>query len=265
MNDLIGKNINRYHILEQLGQGGMAIVYKAFDTRLERNVALKVIRSGRETSKKFLARFEREAKSLAQLNHPNIVKVLDYGEQDGLPFLVMEYISGGTLKEKIGIPMTEKEALDFIIPIANALGYAHGKGIIHRDVKPANILISDSGQPMLSDFGIAKLLEIEAGQTLTGTGVGVGTPEYMAPEQATSKDFDHRVDIYALGIVLFELLTGKKPYQADTPMAVLLKKANDPLPDPRTMNPNLSEKTAANPLKSFAKECRFSLFQHAGV
>jgi serine/threonine protein kinase len=211
----------------------MAVVYKAFDTRLERNVAIKVILPGKEHSEKFLKRFEREAKALAGLSHPNIVKVIDYGEHEGLPYLVMEYVPGGTLKHKLGKPMPWQEAARLLLPIARALGYAHESKIVHRDVKPSNILITQSGEPLLSDFGIAKILEAEETLDLTGTGVGVGTPEYMSPEQAQGEDIDGRSDLYSLGVLFYEMLTGRRPFQANTPYAVIIKHINEPLPRPR--------------------------------
>jgi len=256
MPDLIGQSIDRYHILEPLGEGGMAVVYKAFDTRLERYVAIKVITPSQEHSEQFLKRFEREARALAQLSHPNIIKVLDYGEQGGLPYLVMEYIPGGTLKSRLKPePMDWREAAKTLIPIAEALDYAHQQGIIHRDVKPSNILLTASGQPMLTDFGIAKILQSdEATADLTGTGVGIGTPEYMAPEQGAGHGVDQRADIYALGIILYEMVTGRKPYEAVTPMAVLLQKMTEPLPRPRQINPALPEALERVLVKSLAKE-----------
>jgi len=240
MTNLIGHYLGRYHILEQLGEGGMAVVYKAFDTRLERNVAIKVILPGKEHTEKFLKRFEREAKALASLNHQNIVKVIDYGEQEGIPYLVMEYLAGGTLKQKMsGKPMPWKDSIRLLIPIANALASAHKNNIIHRDVKPANVLIAQTGETMLSDFGIAKILEAEETLDLTGTGVGVGTPEYMSPEQAQGKQVDARSDVYSLGVVFYEMLTGRKPYQADTPYAVVIKHVTEPLPNPKIYSVSL--------------------------
>lgn len=236
MDSFIGHSFGRYHIIEKLGEGGMATVYKAYDTRLERDVAVKVIRKdafSNEIIGLILKRFEREAKAMARLNHSNIVKVFDFGEHEGFPYLVMELLSGGTLKDRLGKPIPWQDAVLLLEPVARALGYAHEKGILHRDVKPSNILITEKNEPVLTDFGIAKLLGTEEGQTLTGTGVGVGTPEYMAPEQGLNKDVDGRADIYALGIILFEMVTGRKPYSADTPFAILLKQINDPLPDPR--------------------------------
>ena len=254
MANIIGQSLERYHILEQLGEGGMATVYKAFDTRLERNVAIKVILPGKQHSEKFLKRFEREAKALAGLSHPNIVGVIDYGEQDGMPYLVMEYIPGGTLKHKLtGNPMPWQEAAKLLIPIARALAYAHENKIIHRDVKPSNILITQSGEPMLSDFGIAKMLEVEETLDLTGTGVGVGTPEYMSPEQAQGKQVDARSDIYSLGVVFYEMVTGCKPYQADTPMAVVWKLASEPLPRPKQFAKDLPDIIEGILLKALSK------------
>lgn len=255
MTNFIGQSLGRYHILEQLGEGGMAVVYKAFDTRLERNVAVKVILPGKEHSEKFLKRFEREAKSLAQLSHPNIVKVVDYGEQDGLPYLVMEYLPGGTLKKKLtGKSISWQQAIKLLIPIARALDYAHQHKIVHRDIKPSNILITDSGEPMLSDFGISKMLEAEETMDLTGTGVGVGTPEYMSPEQAQGKSVDIRSDIYSLGVVLYEMVTGRRPYQADTPMAVVWKLASEPLPRPKQFMTELPDALDGILIKMLAKQ-----------
>lgn len=255
--NLSGQSLGRYHILEQLGEGGMAIVYKAYDTRLEAEVAVKVIRTENilpSVLERALKRFEREAKALAQLTHPNIVKVTDYGEYEGKPYLVMPYLPGGTLKSKLtGTPMPWQAAAHILIPIADALGYAHRHEIIHRDVKPSNILITENGQPMLADFGVAKLLDAVETMELTGTGVGIGTPEYMAPEQATNKLVDARADIYALGVVLFEMVTGRKPYTADTPMAVLIMHSRDPLPRPKNFAPNLPQEVENILLKALAK------------
>ena len=179
MPDLAGQIIGRYQILAPLGEGGMATVYKALDTHLDCEVAVKVIRVDQlapAVLEKALKRFEREAKEVAKLNHPNIVRVMDYGEHEGIPYLVMPYLHGGTLKQKMGSPIPYQKAVLLLEPIARALEYAHQRKMIHRDVKPANILIADSGDVMLSDFGIAKILDLEGGQTLTGTGMGIGTP-----------------------------------------------------------------------------------------
>jgi serine/threonine protein kinase len=230
--DLTGQSIGRYHILEQLGQGGMATVYKAFDSLLKRDVAFKIIRKEAfpsEVHGRIHKRFEREAQVLARLSHPNIVKVFDFGDVNGAPYLVMDYVPGKTLKE-VQKPLKYFQAISLVLQVAQALEHAHKNGILHRDVKPSNILINSAGVPMLADFGIAKLMELSEDQSLTGTGVGIGTPEYMAPEQSLGKNVDGRADIYALGVVLFELITGQKPFTADTPMAIVIKHINDPLP-----------------------------------
>jgi len=253
--DLIGHDVGRYHIIEQLGQGGMATVYKAYDNRLERDVAIKFIRRESvppDQVAAMLKRFEREAKSLAKLSHPNIVKVHDFGEYEGSPYLVMEYLHGGTLKARAGQAMAPVEAIHWLLPMARALDYAHRRNIIHRDVKPANILITEDGEPMLTDFGIAKILE-SGEATLTGTGVGIGTPEYMSPEQCEGRNVDRRTDIYALGVVFYELVTGRKPFKADTPMAVVIMHINSPLPRPKDYVPDLPDEVEAALFKALAK------------
>jgi len=222
----------------------MAVVYKAYDTYLEREVAVKVIRRNAfspDALERVLKRFDREAKSLARLIHPNIIPLIDYGEHEGNPYLVMPYLAGGTLKQYLGQPMLYHKAAALLMPVAEALAYAHQKSIVHRDVKPGNILITENGKPMLGDFGVARLLENEETQTLTGTGVGVGTPEYMSPEQGLGREVDGRTDVYSLGVVLYELVTGRKPYTADTPMAVVLMQTTEPLPRPRNFVPELPE------------------------
>jgi len=246
MSNLIGKSLGRYQILEQLGEGGMAIVYKAYDTRLEREVAIKMLRSDAfppEHLGRILKRFEREMETLAKLSHPNIVKIHDYGEHNGLPNLVLEYFPGGTLKQRLGKQIPWQETTQLIIPIADALRFAHERHVVHRDVKPSNILLTRKGIPMLTDFGIAKILEAEGGQTLTATtSVGIGTPEYMAPEQGLGQEVDVRADVYSLGIVFYEMVTGRKPFRADTPMAVIVKHINEPLPRPAQFVPDLPKK-----------------------
>ena len=252
-----GTDIGRYHILEQLGAGGMAVVYKAYDTRLENEVAVKFIRVGDITANalpRILKRFQIEAKKMAQLTHPNIIRVLDYGEFEGTPYLVMPYIPGGTLKAFSKLPLPVSQAAGLLLPVAEALSYAHSKGLVHRDIKPSNILITESGKPMLSDFGVAKVLESDETLDLTTTGMGVGTPEYMAPEQAEGKPIDARADIYSLGIVLYELLTGRKPFTADTPMAVIVKQMHDPLPDPSVFVAGIPLEVQALLFKVLAKK-----------
>ncbi len=235
----------------------MASVYKAYDTRLERDVAVKIIRTDMfipAALQQVMKRFEREAKSLAKLSHPNIVSIIDYGEHAGVPYLVMEYLPGGNLKDRLkGQPLPWQDSIRLLLPIVRALQFSHQQGIIHRDVKPSNILITLSGEPMLSDFGIAKILESEGSTALTGIGVGIGTPEYMAPEQWVGKT-GPQSDLYSLGVVFYEMVTGRKPFSGDTPAAILLKQANDPLPRPKQYAPGLPEKVEKVILKALAKK-----------
>ncbi len=257
MAGLIGQNLGRYQILERLGEGGMATVYKAYDTRLEREVAIKVIRREAfppEEMELLLKRFERESKSLAKLSHPNIVGVIDYGEHEGLPYLVMVYLPGGTLKSRLGTPMPWRDAVQMILPIAHALDYVHDHNIINRDVKPSNILLTDKGQPMLTDFGLVKIFgEQQKDATLTSSGTGLGTPDYMAPEQWTGEP-TAQSDLYSLGVVLYEMITGHRPYIADTPAGVLLKQATEPLPLPKLYVPDLPKDVESVLLRALAKE-----------
>ena len=200
-----------------------------------------------------LKRFEREAKSLAKLSHPSIVKVYDYGEHDDSPYLVMEYLPGGTLKKFLGKPISWQDAVRLILPVARGIAYAHQRGVLHRDIKPANILITESGEPMLSDFGIAKLFEADQTTALTGSGMAIGTPDYMAPEQWTGTT-SVQSDLYSLGIVLYEMVAGRKPYIADTPAAILLKQATEPLPSPCQFAADVPEALELILIKTLAKE-----------
>ncbi len=255
MQNYIGKQIDRYRIIERLGMGGMAVVYKAYDVRLEREVALKLIRTEaipQEQHERLMKRFEREAKAQARFSHPNIVPVHDYGEVDGSPYIVMDYVAGDSLKKHLTGPVAAGQAIAWLLPIADALAYAHRRGVIHRDVKPSNILFDDEGRPMLTDFGIAKILETDEA-TLTGTGLGVGTPEYMAPEQWQGKATE-ATDQYALGVVLYELLTGQKPYTADTPAAVAIQQATEPLKPPSEKVDGIPEALEKVLYKALAKD-----------
>jgi serine/threonine-protein kinase len=231
-------------VVQKLGRGGMAEVYKAYQTTLDRHVALKVILPFLTADPEFLQRFEREAKGVAALRHPNIVQMIDYEVEGALPYMVMEFIEGDTLRgllEKLarrGQTLGATHAVRLIRDVAAALAYAHKQGVVHRDVKPANVMIDKSGRVILTDFGVAKIV---GGQTLTATGAATGTPAYMSPEQATGQPADHRADIYALGVMLFEMLTGQVPFDADTPLAVMLKHAHDVRPSPRALRPDLPE------------------------
>jgi formylglycine-generating enzyme required for sulfatase activity/serine/threonine protein kinase len=199
-----------------------------------------------------LKRFEREAKSLGGLQHPNIVGVIDYGEYEGSPYLVMIYLPGGTLKDKLGKPIPWRDAVRLIIPIARALEYTHEHNIINRDIKPSNILLTERGQPMLTDFGLVKIFETKGATNLTTSGAGLGTPDYMAPEQWTG-DATALSDMYSLGVVLYEMITAYRPYMSDTPAGVLLKQINEPLPLPKQYIPDLPHNVESVLLKVLAR------------
>jgi len=231
--------IGRYEIKSELGRGGMATVYRGYDPRFEREVAVKVLPPELlHADPQFRLRFEREAKIIAQLEHPSIVPVYDVGEEDNQPYFVMRFMSGGSLTDRIKAGVfTIEQATRIIEQIAPGLDEAHIKGIVHRDFKPSNILFDNKGAPYISDFGIAKMTQSQAG-SVTGSAI-IGTPAYMAPEQAQSDKVDGRADIYALGIILYEMLTGKQPYEADTPMGVAIKHITDPVPHILDANPDL--------------------------
>jgi len=239
MDSLLGRTLGNYRIVEQIGRGGMATVYKGYHSTLARYVAIKVLPDYFAHDPTFFERFLQEAQAVASLRHRHITQVFDFGRENETVYLVIEYVEGGTLQDRMGKPLPMGDALRLTQEVADALGYAHSRGIIHRDVKPSNILLSKDGEAVLSDFGIAKMVERAA--TLTKVGMGVGTPEYMAPEQGTGVGIDGRADIYSLGIVLFEMVTGQVPYTADTPMAIVLRHLNDPLPLPRRLNPAIPE------------------------
>jgi serine/threonine protein kinase len=249
---LVGKSLGQFRIVERIGAGGMAMVFKAYQRTLDRHVAIKVLPALYARDPIFVKRFEREARSVARLAHPNIVQIHDFGEQDNITYIVMEYVDGGTLKDRLKRPLPVTEAVDFIIQAAEGLECAHRNGIIHRDVKPANILLRKDGYLLLSDFGIAKILE---GTTnLTRVGTGIGTPQYMSPEQGTGQMVDRRSDIYSLGIVLFHCLTGRVPFTADSPLTITLKHMNEPLPISRLAAENVPEQVIQVIQKMTAKQ-----------
>ncbi len=260
--DLTGMTLGKYQIVERLGRGGMADVYRAYQPGMDRYVAIKVMHPHLAEDPDFLERFKREAQSVGTLRHPNIVQVIDFDIQDNEYYMVMEFIQGSTLKvvlmERKALPVPE--ALDLGIKLADAMDYAHKAGMIHRDIKPANVLMSKTGEPILTDFGVAKIVGAKG---LTSTGMAVGTPAYMSPEAGRGEKVDERADIYSLGIVLYEMLTGSLPYDADTPFAVIMKHINDPLPPPRRWVPDLPEQVERILLKALTKEREFR-HQNAG-
>jgi len=252
MGDLIGRELGQYQLREMIKRGGMATVYKAFQPSLERWVAVKVLSHPGDPT--FVSRFRLEARSIARLQHPNIVPIHDYGEADGQPYLVVALVEDGrSLVDLVGTPVAPARALELVALLLAGLGYAHERGLVHRDVKPANILLPTPNWPMLADFGIAKLL-LGGGSGLTQTGLVVGTPAYMSPEQAFGLSVDRRTDLYAAGLVLYELLTGRVPFEADTPAAALMKQAYEPPPPPRALNPELSVQVERILLKALAKD-----------
>jgi eukaryotic-like serine/threonine-protein kinase len=242
----------------ELGRGGMAAVYRARDPAFDRDVAIKVLPRDFMNDPDFRARFEREARLIAALEHPAIVPVHDYGEKDGQPYIVMRLMSGGSLADRLrtgALPL--QEAARILLALAPALDRAHARGIIHRDLKPSNILFDEDRNPYLADFGIARLTE--ASTVMTATGM-VGTPAYMSPEQASGqRDLDGRTDLYALGVIVFQMLTGQLPYDADTPIGMAIKHINAPLPRIRDVRPDLPTKTDAIIRRALAKrrEARF--------
>jgi len=245
MSTLLGSCLNgRYRLDAQIGAGGMSTVYRAFDTTLERQVAVKLMHREIASDSDQLERFRREARSVAQLNHPHIVGVIDAGEEDGRPYIVFEYVEGETLKERIRrmgrLPVDE--AIAYAIEIARALGAAHDRGIVHRDIKPQNVLVDEEGSAKVTDFGIARSLDEEG---LTADGRVLGTTDYVSPEQALGHDVDGQSDIYSLGIVLFEMLTGDVPFHGENQVSVAMKHVREELPDVQVLRPEVSARLAA--------------------
>jgi len=251
---LTGTTFGCYRIDELIGSGGMAAVYKAFDMRLDRHVAVKVLPQFSQTDE-YIARFQREAKAMARLFHPNIVSVHDFGQQDGNLYLVMDFIRGGTLEKiLVGHQIPYLEAVNFLLPVVNALGYAHEQGVIHRDVKPANILLDYDKRPVLSDFGIAKINLDDDVKPITRTGAGIGTPDYMAPEQGLGRKVDGRADIYSLGVIFYEMLVGEKPYSQGKGMQVMMMHIMDPFPLASVKVTNLPKEVEQVMLRMVEKE-----------
>lgn len=231
MEDLSGQTLGPYTLLNRIGMGGMASVYRAYQANMDRYVAIKVLPREFAEDPGFVGRFQQEARIIAKLEHRHILPVYDYGEDAGITYLVMRFVDGGTLKDLVrGVGIDPQDALRLVAQVADALDQAHRQGVVHRDVKPSNVLLDRDGDAYLTDFGIARLAESVS--QFTGSGQLIGTPFYMSPEQCRGNPADPRSDIYSLGIMLYELVTGRLPFEAETPIAVVLMHIQDPLPPP---------------------------------
>jgi tRNA A-37 threonylcarbamoyl transferase component Bud32 len=256
MSALVGTQLNgRYRLDAQVGAGGMSTVYRAFDAILERRVAIKLMHREIASDSDQLERFRREARAVAQLSHPHIVGVIDAGEDEGRPYIVFEYVEGETLKDRIRrmgrLPVDE--AIAYAIEIARALGAAHARGIVHRDVKPQNVLVDEEGSAKVTDFGIARSIHDEG---LTADGRVLGTTDYVSPEQALGHDVNGQSDIYSLGIVLYEMLTGDVPFHGENQVSVAMKHVREDLPDVKKRRPDVSAGLAAILDKMTCKDLR---------
>jgi serine/threonine-protein kinase len=254
MTTLVGMLLsNRYRLDAQVGTGGMSTVYRAFDQTLERRVAIKLLHRQIADDPDQLERFRREARAVAQLSHPHIVSVIDAAEDEGRPYIVFEYVDGETLKARIKRegPLPVDEALAYSIEIARALGYAHQRHIVHRDVKPQNVLIDEEGTAKITDFGIARTVDEDG---LTADGRVLGTTDYVSPEQAMGHKVTGQSDLYSLGIVLFEMLTGGVPFHGENQVAVAMKHVREPLPDVQEIRPAVSATLAAVVDRATAKD-----------
>jgi serine/threonine protein kinase len=254
---LEGQTLGKYRVLEALGRGGMAQVYRGYHPQLDRHVAIKVLRADLVEQDEFLERFRREAHAVSGLRHANIVQVFDFDIQDDFYYMIMELLEGDTLRARLNEYRVKKERMPLdevariLADVLNGLEYAHSEDVIHRDIKPANIMLTKKGQAVLTDFGIAQIL----GTTqVTAAGAMMGTLNYMAPEQGLENRCDARSDIYSLGIVLYEMLTGYPPFDADTPLAILMKHLNDPLPLPSKLDPSLPPSFEQIVLKALSKD-----------
>ncbi len=251
MYELTGTYLGQYHLTEIISYGGTSTVYKAYQPSLDRAVAVKVLLHNRDPQ--FASRFKREARLVAQLQHPNILPIYEYGEHDSMLYLVLRYVeNGATLDGMLGAPIEPVRALRLMSLLLGALDYAHARGIIHRDVKPANVLMSAPDWPLLADFGIAKFTRDDL--RLTNTGLIIGTAAYMSPEQATGEPLDPRSDVYSAGVVLYEMLTGRVPFDGTSAMALLHKHVHAPPPSPCSLVPGLPEAVEMAVLRALAKQ-----------
>jgi tRNA A-37 threonylcarbamoyl transferase component Bud32 len=238
MSDLTGQRLGQYQILARVGKGSVSTIYKAYQPKLDRFVAVKVLSPHVVDEEGFLERFTQEARAVAQLDHPNIVPVYDFDQVGDIAYIVLKYVESGTLRSMMtGKPLELDLVLDIITQVGLALGYAHRHDVIHRDVKPSNILVGEGRWALLTDFGLAKILG--GGRQLTRSGVGMGTPDYMAPEQAQGLAGDGRADLYSLGVMLYEMTTGRVPFEAESSMAVVVKHITESPPSPGLFNPEL--------------------------
>ena len=253
MEDLIGKQLGAYRVEALLGEGGMAAVFTAYQPAMDRHVAIKILPRQMVGDTEFVARFQQEAKVVARLQHPHILPVFDYGEADGFAYLVMPLVMGGTLSGLMhGQPLPLSHIQIIVSQVGDALDYAHSQGVIHRDVKPGNVLLDERGNCLLTDFGLAKIMQGAPG--LSGSGGIIGTPTYMSPEQGLGRPLDSRSDIYSLGVILYEMAVGRPPFSADTQIAIVVKHINEPFPPPRQLNASLPEPVERVILKALAKE-----------
>ncbi len=250
----VGENVGPYRIIEQLGQGGMATVYKAYHAALDRYVALKVLHPDLSDDPTFAARFQREARLVAKLEHPHIVPVHDFAVHEKHSYLVMKFIEGETLKARLARgPLRSEEINQIVESVGSALSYAHEQGILHRDVKPSNVLLAANGKTYLADFGLARIAQ--AGESTLSSDAIIGTPQYISPEQAIGKrDLDEGTDIYSFGVMLYEMVVGQVPFSADTPFAIIHDHIYSPLPLPRLVNPAVPVDVERVLLKALAKE-----------
>jgi eukaryotic-like serine/threonine-protein kinase len=252
----VGSRLNgRYRIEDRIGSGGMSTVYRAFDETLEREVAIKIMHSEISRDDAALERFRREARTVAQLSHPHVVMVIDAGEEDGHPYIVFEHVRGETLKDRIRRegPLPVAEAIAYAIEVGRALQAAHERGLVHRDVKPQNVLIDEEGRAKVTDFGIARGLETTQNQ-LTAAGKVIGTTDYVSPEQAMGQDVSGQSDVYSLGIVLYEMLVGEVPFSGDSHVSVAMKHVREGLPDVQRRRPQVSAALAAVLERATAKD-----------